>query len=320
MERKYHLFWPLVLIATGVMWILIQTGRIPASNLWALAYVWPLLLIGAGLALILRPYWRYAGALMSVLAVGGLFLSVLFAPQMGWNRVPNPGLDGGWFLNGSTARGSGNVVTQNRAVSGFTTIHLNYPASVLIRQGSTESLTIEAEDNVAASIQTQVVNHDLEIDTQQNHRLFVVPTRPVRITITVKDLNELDFNSAGDVTVQGLKSDAFKALLDGAGSIKLENLQVGALDAQLSGAGSLEAAGAAESLTAQVDGLGSFEGASLKCKTANVTLNGLGSANIWADEKLTASINGMGSVSYSGNAQVTKSVNGLGTVNFTGNK
>ena len=39
MERKLHLFWPLALIAAGVIWILIEVGSIPAANLWALAYV-----------------------------------------------------------------------------------------------------------------------------------------------------------------------------------------------------------------------------------------------------------------------------------------
>src|SRR5512140_1614326 len=140
MERRPHLFWPLALIASGILWILIELGRIPASNLWALTYVWPLLLVGAGVSLILRPYWRFAGPAVSALIIAVLFLSVLFAGQLGWNRVPAFGSDGGLFYWGATTRGSGHFVTEQRDVKGFTSVKLGYPANVLVRQGSTDSL------------------------------------------------------------------------------------------------------------------------------------------------------------------------------------
>src|SRR5512140_1800092 len=104
MERKPHLFWPLALIAAGILWILIQLGNIPAANLWALSYVWPLLLIGAGVSLILRPYWSWASPPISALVVGVLFLSVLFAARLGWDRIPAVS-SGGSFFGVSTTRG-----------------------------------------------------------------------------------------------------------------------------------------------------------------------------------------------------------------------
>ncbi len=226
MERRVNLFWPLVLIAAGALWILIELGRVPFENLWALAILWPFLLIGAGLSLLLRPYWRYANAVMSLLVVGGLFIAVVFAAQFGWNHVPDRIFDGGVFFGGPSARGSGNVISQSRTIRDISSIHIAYPAHIVIQQGAAEGLTIKAEDNVVAAIDTRVVNHALEIDTLHDHRVIVVPTKPVDITITVKDLSELDFNSAGDVVVQGLRSDDFKAVLNGAGSIKLPGFPI----------------------------------------------------------------------------------------------
>ena len=153
MERRSTLFWPLTLIAAGAVWILIELGKIPVSNLWALATLWPFLLIAAGMGLILRPYWRYAGVLMSVLVVGALFLAVVFAGQLGWNRTPDRIFDGGIFFAGPAERGSGNVISQNRDVDDVSALHVAYPAHLLVRQGLTEGLTIEAEDNVVAAIQ-----------------------------------------------------------------------------------------------------------------------------------------------------------------------
>src|SRR5512143_3090903 len=96
MNRKSSIFWPLLLIAAGALWILIQLGRVDAANLWALAILWPFLLIAAGVGLILRPYWSWAGLVTSVLAVGVLFLGVVYAGQLGWNKAPQY-----YSLNGS---------------------------------------------------------------------------------------------------------------------------------------------------------------------------------------------------------------------------
>ena len=126
---------------------------------------------------------------MNVLVVGGMFLGVVFAPQFGWNRAPDQALNGAWIFAGPTVRGSGNVISQSRQVLDFTAIHVDYPATVIVRQGASESLTIEAEDNVAASIRTVVTSHVLQIDTVRERGVFVTPTRPVRIVITAKDLN-----------------------------------------------------------------------------------------------------------------------------------
>jgi hypothetical protein len=257
---------------------------------------------------------------MSVLVVGVLFLAVLFAGPLGWNGVPSYARDGGSLFGVPGVRGNGHVISENRDVKSFNVVHIGYPGTVLIRQGPSESLTIDAEDNVVAAISTQVVNGVLEIDNVRDHRVYINPTKPVKITITVKDLNEVSFDAAGDLTVQGLKTSDFRAVLNGAGSMNLNDLKLASLQAILSGAGSLHATGAADSLEVRLDGLGSFDGTSLQAQTATVNVNGLGSADVWVSNQLTANINGLGFVNYYGNAQVSKTVNGLGNIHYMGGK
>ena len=319
MERRSQLFWPLALIAAGILWILVQTGNMPAANLWALTYLWPLLLIGAGVSLILRPYRAWAAPVVSALVVAILFLAVLFAGQIGWDRVPGAAA-GGRIFWGPVARGSGQIVSQARDVSGFTAVRLDYPASVLIRQGQSEALRIEAEDNVMAEISTQVVNGTLEIKPVRSQRLHVNPTEPVRITITVRDLKDVRCEAAGDITVQDLNAADLSVGLNGAGSINLDNARLKSLEAVLRGAGSLRASGEAESLRVELDGLGNFDGAGLRTREAAVSLNGMGSAEVWVESNLAASIGGLGSVGYYGSPQVSKSVSGLGSVHYLGAK
>ncbi len=320
MERRLHLFWPLALIAAGVIWILVVLGTIPAANLWALTYVWPVLLIGAGVSLILRPYWRFASPVVSAVIIAIVLLSVLFAAQLGWNQLPAVDFSHGTLFWGGTVRGSGHVITEQRDVKGFTAISLAYPASVVILQGTTESLTIEAEDNVVAALRTEVVNGVLQIDNLRDHRVYINATQPVRITITAKELKDVSFDAAGDLTIQGLNGSDFRVELNGAGSISLQNAKLQSLHASLDGAGSLHASGTADTLTIDLNGLGSFDGAALHSQKATVNVNGMGSADVWVESSLAANINGLGSVNYYGSPSVRQSVNGLGSVNNKGTK
>ena len=302
------------------MWIMIQMKTIPPSSLWALIYLWPFFLIAAGLGLILRSYWKYFPLVFDFLVVGGALLAVLLAPQLGWAHAPDYVITGNGFFIGPGERGSGKIIIETREVPDFTKMRLSYPAQVIISQGEPESLSIEADDNVAADIRTQVVNGVLEITPIHDHLLTISPTRPPKITIVVKDLTELDFESAGDVQLNRLTTDNMKLIMNGAGSLKLDNIQLKSLDCNLNGVGSVQASGTADSINVHVQGLGSFNGSNLHSHAAIVNLDGMGSATVWADNSLRADVSGMGSINYYGNAQVSKTVDGLGSVKYLGNK
>ncbi len=315
MQYRRSLFGPLLLIAAGVMWLLMKAGTVPTSNLWALTHVWPFLLIAAGVGLILRPYWSYTSLVLDVLIIGGVFLAIFYAPQIGWDNPPvGYTFNGGELYMGPSERGSGNLITQTRQVSGFDSISVDYPARVLVSQGSTESLKIEAEDNVLPGLKTEVKNHDLRIYYQVESGKHVNATKMPTITIVVKDLSAIDFSSAGDLTVDSLKSDALRLSLSGAGNIKLNDITTKALNVNLSGAGSMSATGTADTFSLNISGFGDFKGKELASKTATINLSGAGSAVVRVDDKLKAQISGAGSVSYYGSPDVTKQVSGVGSI------
>ena len=321
MEHRRSLFGPLLLIAAGVVWLLVKSGTIPTANLWALTHIWPFLLIAAGLGIILRSYWKYTSMILDVLIIGGAVLAILYAPQLGWT---NPSIftmfDNGESFIGPGERGSGNIISQTREVSGFDAVSVAYPAQVLIKQGNAESLKIEADDNLLPNLKTQVRNGTLEIFYKRESGKHVNPTKTVKITIVVKDLTNVDFTSAGELTVENLKTDALDVSLSGAGNIKLDKILVKALSVSLSGAGSSTASGTADDLNLSISGFGDFKGADLHSKDARVDISGAGSATVWVENDLNAQISGAGSISYYGSASVTKQVSGVGGVNHIGNK
>jgi hypothetical protein len=319
MQQKRSLFGPLLLIAAGVIWLLIRAGTIPSSNLWALTYIWPFLLIAAGIGIILRPYWAYTSILMDVLIIGGIVLSILYAPQLGWNQPSGMFTytftqEGENFYMGPSEKGSGNVVSETRQVSGFDKISVEYPAKVLISQGNTETLKVEAEDNVLPGLKTEVKGNELRIYYKSPDGKHVNPTKMAVITITAKELSALNFSSAGESTVNGLKSDDLIVSLSGAGNVKLNEIAIGNLSISLSGAGSATASGTADDLSVNISGFGGFNGKDLQTSTASVNISGAGSATVSAEDTLNASISGAGSVSYYGSPDVSKQISGVGSV------
>jgi hypothetical protein len=318
MEQKRSIFGPLLLIAAGVVWLLIKSGSVPSSNLWALTHIWPFLLIGAGVGIMLRPYWSYTSIALDILIIAGVLLAILYAPQMRWDNpsMISFGQDGEQFF-GPGVRGSGNVVSETRKVSGFDAIEVDYPARVLVSQGNAESLKIEAEDNLLPGLKTEVKNGKLRIYYKPADGEHVNPTKTVTITITVKELSDVDFSSAGELIIDGLKSDDLSVSLDGAGNIKLNDINTKGLNINLSGAGSASASGTTDDLSLNISGFGDFNGKELQSSNATVNISGAGGASVWAEDELSATISGAGSVNYFGSPQVTKQISGVGSVSHT---
>jgi len=322
MENRRSIFGPLLLIAAGSIWLLVKSGNIPAENVWALTHVWPFLLIAAGVGIILRPFWKFTGVLLDIIIVGGLVAAIVYAPKFNW-ATPAMGFIS-WNGNGASFEfgepGSGVIKTETRKVNDFHALEVDYPAQITITQGTAASVKIEADDNVLPGLNTQVQNGTLTIFYKPNDNKPVKPTKAVKITIVVKNLDEVNFSSAGELTIDGLNTDKLDFSLNGAGKVTISDITTKALKLDLSGAGSLVTSGAADDLDLNMSGFGSFEAADLHSQTAKVNISGAGSATVWVDDKLDATVSGAGSINYYGSASVTKNVSGVGSVNRQGDK
>ena len=311
--KQRSLFWPLALIATGVVWLLVSMNIIPAANLWALTYIWPFVLIVVGLGLILRSYLPAIGWIVSVLIVLGAVLAVIYAPRLGWASGPSMGFVGSDF--GGGIEGSGKIKSETREVQGFLSVSINYPADVVIQQGKVESVKLEADDNLLPQLTTKVDDETLVIENkEESWSRRVDPTERVKITITVKDLREIEFSSAGSLRLNGLKTDELSVNLNGAGEMILNDLDVNKLESRLSGAGNIKANGTADELDLRISGVGSFEAPELQSRVATVRISGAGSATVRVEDELTARVSGAGSVKYYGTPKLDEDVSGAGSV------
>lgn len=78
------LFWPIVLIGAGIIWLLFNMGVLNQANIAVVFRLWPLLLIIAGLDLL---FGRNSPMLGALIGLGGLilFIALMFVgPSLGW--------------------------------------------------------------------------------------------------------------------------------------------------------------------------------------------------------------------------------------------
>ncbi len=91
--RGYRsLFWPVILIGVGVIWLLGNLGIVPPNSLWLLANLWPLLLIGIGADLIFARRIPLAGAAIAVVVVAVAIAALFLGPSLNLPQAKPPQL------------------------------------------------------------------------------------------------------------------------------------------------------------------------------------------------------------------------------------
>ncbi len=207
-------------------------------------------------------------------------------------------------------RGSGTLTSETREVAGFSRIVLEGSGRVEVDITGTESLTIEAEDNLMPHLTSEVVDGTLVLGTNG----VIVPSRDIVYTITASALDGLSISGSGQITAGEIGGDALDVEIEGAGSIDLTVLELSSLEASISGSGVIDVAGSAGDLEVAIPGSGSFDGSGLEALSGRVDISGSGNAVVNVSESLVASVSGSGAIKYLGNPEVQSDISGSGSV------
>ncbi|MDF2729359.1 MAG: hypothetical protein K0T01_1145 [Acidimicrobiia bacterium] len=187
--------------------------------------------------------------------------------------------------------GSGNVITESREVSDFNEIVLGGTGRVVVDVTGTESLTIEAEDNIMPFLETRVSNGRLRLETNRS----ISPTVEIVYTITAETLDGLVISGSGVVEAEGVDSTDVRVDISGSGDVVVAGTLSGLLSVSISGSGE-------------------FDGESLTAPEGRVDVSGSGNAVVNVTDDLDVSVSGSGEVQYLGEPNVHSSVSGSGTV------
>jgi hypothetical protein len=218
-------------------------------------------------------------------------------------------------------RGSGNVITETRQVSGFSALRLDGAGRLVITQGTTENLEIQAEDNLIGELTSEVQDNTLVLGYQQQPwRKTILPTQPIIYNLTVTDLTKLTLNGAGDIDIRSLETGSLVIDINGAGQIDIKEIIADQLTVNFAGTGSVTVSGVVSDQVVILDGAGNYQAGDLQSRSTSIEINGLGNGTVYATETLAITINGGGSVGYYGSPRVTQEITGLGDIKNLGEK
>jgi hypothetical protein len=224
------------------------------------------------------PLGSLAIAAVAVVAAVAVLIVALIAVGL----IPIVGISG-------PIAGSGNVQTQQKALSDFTAVDVGSGFNVKITQASTYSVSITADDNVFQYIEVNKAGSTLTINLKP---ALGYQATTLKAEISMPDLTEVQFSGGVVGTVSGFNMP--------------HNFNV-----DLSGGSRLTMSGQAVDLAAQCSGGSNLQLSDLKVTNANVDLSGGSQGTINLNGTLDANLSGGSHLYYVGNPT-------LGNINISG--
>lgn len=224
-----------------------------------------------------------------IIFIVALILGVTFANFFSWGKTSAKIFN--FSVNFGGVKGSGNILTEKRELTGFKAIEVGGAFDVEVVAQKEFSVEIEADDNLLPLIETEVRGGTLEISTKGK----ISTKQRMRIRISAPDIENLQVSGASKLSLANVKNDSLKIDASGASKIKVDG-ETRNLEVEMSGASKLDAE-------------------SLKAENVSVDASGASSAQVSVSGDLKADLSGASNVTYTGNPRnLQKSTSGASSV------
>lgn len=191
-----------------------------------------------------------------------------------------------------TIRGSGKIVTQTRTVNECSGLSIKSFGDVYLTQDDTQSIRIEADDNIIDQVITRKENGVLVVGLENGSYSNVT----LRVYASLKTIESLAINGAGSITAQN--------------SFNCDNLYL-----TINGAGNIYIQGEGNYLNCLINGAGNISAKEFTTAACKAYVNGAGNCTVYVTDELDATVNGAGNIFYYGNPPVVKiSITGVGQI------
>jgi Putative auto-transporter adhesin, head GIN domain len=214
--------------------------------------------------------------------------------------------------------GSGRVATETRTLPAFQGVALSGSMDLIVRQGGTQAVQVQADDNLMPYLETEVTGSgaDAKLQVRWKRGVSIYNSSATRISVTVPKLTSLAASGSGDMTVEPFETPSLVVSVSGSSDTRLQKLVTAELQISISGSGDVDGAGSATRLRIDVAGSGDVKLRDMKSDDVKISIAGSGDASVHADKSLEVRIAGSGDVVYTGNAAtVNAKVAGSGSVN-----
>lgn len=207
-------------------------------------------------------------------------------------------------------RGNGDVQKETRKIKSFDAIDISSAFKVELTQSGTESLVIEADENILEHIYTEVVGSTLKIYTKGNIR----NVNTMKAYISFKMISEIEVSGACDIVgMNKMKFGEFRFDASGASDIEL-NFTATNVSLDLSGASEINFAGYADKLEIDASGAVDIRALDFEVKKCEVDASGACTVKIFVTEDLEIEASGASTVRYKGKPSLEIDVSGASSV------
>ncbi len=211
----------------------------------------------------------------------------------------------------STISGSGSKVTKTLNLKDFTGFSLAISGKIYLKQGNTQSVTIEAQQNIIDNILTEVKDKHWQIKFDKRVRRH----DGIKIWITIPTLTKAIISGSGDIIGESAFTDLknLQLVISGSGNTNLE-VEAEQIEGTVSGSGDIILRGSAQSFTINISGSGDCKAVDLKTAHCKISISGSGDCKVYVTDTLDVKVSGSADVRYKGTPKVNSRVAGSGSV------
>ncbi len=194
----------------------------------------------------------------------------------------------------------------------FTAIKADGVFNLILQQGNTESVVVKGDYPSDLKI-TNDGNTLIVMDTLSNHTTWGI--KKTDIYVTYKQLDAIETESVGKIkTLDTIRTHRFTFESDGVGENVLL-INADSVTTSINGVGADVLAGKANYASLDDNGVGALKARDFKVKILHASVNGVGSATVYADSLIYLNVSGVGGVTYYGSARVMENeTDGVGKV------
>lgn len=209
--------------------------------------------------------------------------------------------------------GSGNIITENRQVGGFTGIEVSNAFEVEVKIGAAEAVRIEADDNIMKYVRTEVSGNKLIIKVENLHS---INNTHLKAYVTMPVLNSINASSASSVKVLDVIKGNGRLSFSASSAADIEaEVEAPEVEAEASSSGTVKLNGKTKNYKASASSGSNIKSADLLSETTIVDVSSGADAAVYASVNLDAIASSGGSINYSGAANVKKNESSGGSVN-----
>ncbi len=193
---------------------------------------------------------------------------------------------------------------ETRPLEGFDAIEVGGGIDLFVRQGAVFVVEVEAEEDDAAEIVTEVRNRTLEIRRKGSFNFFSWGGDPGAVHVTLPTLVSLTASGGSDVRSEGtFTSDSLDIVASGGSDVAID-VSAGTLEAVASGGSDIRLSGTARSATVHSSGGSDLNASQFTANEVDVHSSGGSDLSIAVRDKIVANASGGSDVAYSGQPTV----------------